>query len=160
MSKNFTKYSSTISTVSADYTFVATAKVGHQHNRAIDNSPSKLQICSGGGGILHKVDRGKDSSQYSSSRAQKVLLAKYNMPFWSAQKDNGQQCKAVWLSYIQGFLPSDGGWSSLRIRVSPLIEQSSGKVERTDIHSHTEDTGGLAERKMVIRIFKSDMEPQ
>jgi hypothetical protein len=88
MSIFFTKYSSIVSTVSADYTFVAAAKMGHQHRRAIDNSTRKLQICSGGGGILHKVDRGKASNQYSSSGAQKVLLTKYNMPFWSAQKYN------------------------------------------------------------------------
>jgi hypothetical protein len=49
------KYSSIVSTVSADYTIVAAAKMGHQHRRAIDNSTRKLQICSGGGGILHKA---------------------------------------------------------------------------------------------------------
>jgi hypothetical protein len=47
---------------------------------------------------------------------------KYNMPFWSARKDNSLQCKAIQLSHIQGFLPSDGGRSSLRVRVPPLIE--------------------------------------
>jgi hypothetical protein len=46
MSKNFAKYSST---VSADYTFVTAAKMGHRHSRAIENSTRKLQICSGGG---------------------------------------------------------------------------------------------------------------
>jgi hypothetical protein len=88
MSKKFAKYSITVSTVSVDYTFVATTKVGHRHSRVIDNNTRKLQICSGGSGILHKVVRGEASSQYSSSGAQKVLLAKYNMSFWSAQKDN------------------------------------------------------------------------
>jgi hypothetical protein len=77
----FVKYSSTIST---DYTFVATAKMGYRHSRAINNSTRKLQICGGGGGILNKVDRGEASSQYSSGGAQKVLLAKHNMSFWSA----------------------------------------------------------------------------
>jgi hypothetical protein len=81
MSNFFAKYSSTIAT---DYTFVAATKMGHRHSRTIDNSTRKLQICRGGGGILHKVDRGEASSQYSSSGAENVLLAKYNMPFWSA----------------------------------------------------------------------------
>jgi hypothetical protein len=81
MSNFFAKYSSNISTVSIDYTIVAAAKVGHRHSRAIDDNTRKLQICSGGCGILHKVDRGEASSQYSSSGAQKVLLAKCNMPF-------------------------------------------------------------------------------
>jgi hypothetical protein len=77
MSKNFTKYSITVSTVLADYTFVAAARGwGHRHSRSTDNSIRKLQICSGGGGILHKVDRGKASSQYSNSGAQKFILAK------------------------------------------------------------------------------------
>jgi hypothetical protein len=66
----FAKYSSTIS---SDYTFMAATKMGHRHCRAIDNSSRKLQICSGGGGILNKVNRGEASCQYSSSGAQKVF---------------------------------------------------------------------------------------
>jgi hypothetical protein len=83
MSNFFIKYSNT---VSADYTFVATVKMGHRHSRAIDNNTRKLQICSGGGGILHKVDRGEASSQYSSSRAQKVLLAKIQYAILECQE--------------------------------------------------------------------------
>jgi hypothetical protein len=156
MSKLFVKYSSTIS---ADYTFVTATKMGHRHSRAIANSTRKLQICSGGGVILHKVDRGEASSQHSSSGAQKVILAKHNILFWSSQKDNIQQCKTIRLSHIQGFLRSDGDRSSLRVRVPPSIEWSSGKDENTDIHSHKEGTGGSVERQMGRRIAKSSMEP-
>jgi hypothetical protein len=41
----------------------------------LTNSIRKLQICSGGSGKLHKVDRGEASIHYSSNKAQKVLLA-------------------------------------------------------------------------------------
>jgi hypothetical protein len=40
----FAKYTSTISTVLANYTFMAAAKMGHRHSRAIDSSTRKLQI--------------------------------------------------------------------------------------------------------------------
>jgi hypothetical protein len=50
------------------------AEMGHQHSRTIDNSTRKLQICSSGGGIFHKMDRGEASSQRSSTGAEKIFL--------------------------------------------------------------------------------------
>jgi hypothetical protein len=84
---------------------------------------------------------------------------KYNMLFWSAQKDDSRQCKVIRLSHIQGFLPSDGGRSSLCVRVPPSMERSSEKDELIDIHRHKEDTRGSAESQMGRRIAKSSMEP-
>jgi hypothetical protein len=68
-----------------------------------------------------------------------IFQAKHNMPFWSVQRDNSRQRQAIWSPHIQGFLLSDGGRSSFRISISPLVQQSSGKSECIDIHNHKED---------------------
>lgn len=74
--------------------------MGHQYHGAFDNYTGKLQVCSGHSWILHKVDRGEASSQYSRSGAQKILLVEHNMSFRGAQKDNSWQHQAVWLPYV------------------------------------------------------------
>jgi hypothetical protein len=81
MSKVFAEYSSTITTHSAHYTFVAAAEMGYRHSRTNDNCTRKLQICSGDSRIFYKVDRGEASSKLGSSRTEKIFLAEYNMPF-------------------------------------------------------------------------------
>jgi hypothetical protein len=60
---------------------VATTKMGHRHSRTTDNNTRKPEICSGGSGIFHKMDRGKAYSQHSYRGAQKILLEEHNMPF-------------------------------------------------------------------------------
>jgi hypothetical protein len=87
---------------------MATTDMRNRHSRTTDNSTSKLQICSGGNGIFHKMDRGEASSQHNCSGTQKILLVEQNMPFRGAQRDNSQQRQAIRLSYIQEFLSSDG----------------------------------------------------
>jgi hypothetical protein len=84
MSKVFAEYSSTVSAIIAHHTLVVIAEMGHRHSQTIDNHTGKLQVCSSGGRIFHKMDRGKACSQHSSSRAQKIFLAKHNMSFQSA----------------------------------------------------------------------------
>jgi hypothetical protein len=81
MPEVFTKFQGTIATYN---TFVAIAEMGHWHYGTIDNRTRKLQICSGSGRILHQMDRGEASSQYSSSGAQEIFLAKLNMLFQGA----------------------------------------------------------------------------
>jgi ssDNA-binding replication factor A large subunit len=61
-----------------------TAKMGHRHSRAVGDNTRKISVCSCGGGIFHKMDRGEASSQHSSSGTEEIFLAKHNMPFWSA----------------------------------------------------------------------------
>jgi hypothetical protein len=107
--------------------------MGHRHCGASDNRTGKLQVCSGCSQVLHKVDRGKVSSQHSRSGAQKVLLAEHNMTLWSAVKDNSRQHQVVQLPYIQGFLPPDGGRSSLHLSIPPSVKWSRGKSKHTDI---------------------------
>jgi hypothetical protein len=66
----------------------------HQYCGTSNNCTGKLQVCSGHSRILHQVDRGEASSQYSRSGAQKILLAKHNMSFWVPKKitvDNAKQ---------------------------------------------------------------------
>jgi hypothetical protein len=58
-----------VTTCEACQKFFPNVEMGHRHSRTIDNSTKKLQIRCGGGGIFHKMDRGKASSQYSSSMA-------------------------------------------------------------------------------------------
>jgi hypothetical protein len=53
---------------------VVIAEMGHRHSEATDNCTGKLQVCSCGGRIFHQMDRGKASSQYSSSGAQENFL--------------------------------------------------------------------------------------
>jgi hypothetical protein len=82
------------------------------------------------------MDRGEASSQHSNSGTEEIFLAKHNVPFWSAQRDNNQQCQAIRLPHIQEFLPLDGVRSTFRISISPSVQWSSGKSECIDIHSH------------------------
>jgi hypothetical protein len=42
--------------------------------------------------VFHQVDRGETSSQYCSSRAQKVFLAKHNLSLRRAKENNHRQC--------------------------------------------------------------------
>jgi hypothetical protein len=86
------------------------------------------------------------------------FLADHNMSFWSAQRDNSQQLKAIQLLHIQGFLPSNGGQSNFLISISPSVQWSSGKSECIDIHSHKEDIRDSTERQMGGRIAKRSME--
>jgi hypothetical protein len=79
------------------------------------------------------VDRGEASRQHSHSGAQKILLAEHNMPLRTVAKDNSRQRQAVGLTYIQGFLPPDGGRSSLWLSLPPSVKQSCGKSKRTNI---------------------------
>jgi hypothetical protein len=100
------------------------------------------------------MDRSEASSQNSSNRTKVIFLAKHNMPFWSAQRDNSQQYEAIQLPHIQGFLPSDGSRCSFLISIPPSVQWSSGKSECIDIHSHKKDTRELAERLMGRRAMK------
>jgi hypothetical protein len=109
---------------------------------------------------ISQMDSGEASSQHSSSRTEKNFLVEHNMPFWSAQRDNSRQHKAIRLSHIQGFLSSNGGRSSFCISISPSVQWSIGKSECTDIYSHKEDIRESAERQMGGRIAKSSMESQ
>jgi hypothetical protein len=120
-SKVFAEYLDTISTVPAHHTFVAATKMGHRHSKPIDNITRKLQTRSGGSGIFYKMDRGEASSQHSSCGAENIFLAKHNMLFWSAQRDNNRQYQTIRLPHIQVFLPSNGGRSNLHISISPLV---------------------------------------
>jgi hypothetical protein len=120
---------------------------------------TRKQVCNGGGGIFHKMDRDEASSQHSSSGTEEIFMAKHNMPFWSAQRDSRQR-QAIRLPDIQIFLPSDGGRSSFCIIISRSVQRSSGKSECIDIHSHKEDTRESVERQMGRRIAESSMEPQ
>jgi hypothetical protein len=54
---------------------------------------------------------------------------------------------------FKDFYHQTGDQSSLHVHVPP------SKGECTDIHSHKEDTRGLAKRQMDRRIAKSNMEP-
>jgi hypothetical protein len=113
MSKVLTEYSGTISTILAHHPFMAAAKMGHQHSRTVDDSTRKLQVCSGGGGVFHKMDRGEASSQHCRSGTEEIFLAEHNMSFWSAQRYNSRQRQAIRLQHIQGFLTSDEGSKQL-----------------------------------------------
>jgi hypothetical protein len=75
------------------------------------------------------MDRGKASSQHSSNGTEEIFLAKQNMPFWSAQRDNSRQCQAIQLPHIQGFLPSDGVKEAFTSVYHP---KSNGVVEKAN----------------------------
>jgi hypothetical protein len=80
LSKVLNKYSSSVTSHSPHHTRVAIAKVGHQHSGTANNNTSELPICSGSSRVFHKMGRREASSQHSSSMAEKILLAEYNMP--------------------------------------------------------------------------------
>jgi hypothetical protein len=61
-------------------TLMALAKMGDGHNRPNASSTRELEVCSGGSGILLKMDRIKSLSNNNFSSYSKVLLAKHYLP--------------------------------------------------------------------------------
>jgi hypothetical protein len=84
MPEVFAKFQSTITAIATHHTIMAIAEMRHWHHGTTDNHTRKLQVYRSGGRILHQVDRGKASSQHSSSGAQKIfwqnIICRFRVP--------------------------------------------------------------------------------